>query len=90
MAAVSHLDTPIAGQVTEVPEVSCPSRCARTVLRTPQTAEQLVKVPTIFYFLKQTVDTRGRSGSPQRFLPGRSSSSTTEQIMDIPAPGRGD
>ena len=66
-----------------------PLRCARTVLRTPQTAEQLVKVPTILYFLKQTVDTSGRSGGPQGFLPGRSSSSPAVQIMDIPAPGRG-
>ena len=40
VATLSHLDTPIAGQVIEVP---CSSRCARTVLRTPQTAEQLVK-----------------------------------------------
>ena len=55
----------------------------------PQMVDQLVAVPTILYFLKQTVDTRGRSGGLQGFLPGQSSSSTAEQIIDIPAPGRG-
>ena len=89
MAVLARYDTPIADQVIEVPKVSCPPRCARTVLCTPQTAEQLVKVPTILYFPKQTVDTRGRSGGPQGFLPGQSPSTTAEQIMDIPAPGRG-
>ena len=71
VAVLARYDMPIAGQVIEVPKVSCPPGCARTVLRTPQTAGQLVKMPTILYFLKQTVDTRGRSGGPQGFLPGR-------------------
>ena len=48
-----------------------------------------MKVPTILHILLQTVDTRGRSGGPQGFLPGQSSSSSAEQIMDIPAPARG-
>ena len=50
VATLSHLDMAIADQVIEVPNVSCHSRCARTLLRTPQTAEQLVKVPRSFAF----------------------------------------
>ena len=68
VVVLARNDTPILDQVIEVPKVSCPARCGRTVLCTPQTAEQLVTVPTILYFLKQT-DTRGRSGDPQRFSP---------------------
>ena len=89
VAVLARFDTPIADQVIEVPKVSCPLRCGRTVLCTPQTAEQLVTVPTILYFLKQTVGTRGRSGGPQGFLPEQRRPSTVEQIVDIPAPGRG-
>ena len=89
VAVLARYDTPIADQVIEVPKVSCSPRCGRTVLCTPQTAEQLVTVPTILYFLKQTVGTRGRSGGPQGFLPEQRRPSTVEQIVDIPAPGRG-
>ena len=53
VAVLARCDMPIADQVIEVPKVSCLSRCARTVLRALQTAEQLVKVPTILYLLKQ-------------------------------------
>ena len=59
VAVLARYDTPIADQVIEVPKVSCPPRCGRTVLCTPQTAEQLVTVLTIVSFLKQTVGTRG-------------------------------
>ena len=86
---VDQLVAVLARQVIEVPKVSCLPRCGRTVLCTPQTAEQLVTVPTILYFLKQTVGTRGRSGGPQGFLPEQRRPSTVEQIVDIPAPGRG-
>ena len=68
VAVLARYDMPLADQVIDVPKVSCPARCGRTVLCTPQTAEQMVTVPTILYFLKQTVDTRGRSGCPQGFL----------------------
>ena len=44
-------------------------------------------MPTILYFLKQTVGTRGRSGGPQGFLPEQRRPSTVEQIVDIPVPG---
>ena len=40
------LDIRVAEQVIEVPKIVCPPRAARTVLCAPQTAEQLVEVPT--------------------------------------------
>ena len=40
------LDVRVAEQVIEVPQFVCPPRGARTVLGAPQTAEQLVEVPT--------------------------------------------
>ena len=41
--------TPVE-QVIEVPGISLPSRCYRTVLSAPQMAEQLVEVPTVVSF----------------------------------------
>ena len=43
---LAPLDVRVAEQVIEVPQIVCPSRGARTVLGAPQTAEQLVEVPT--------------------------------------------
>ena len=43
----SPLDLRVAEQVIEVPKLMCPPHAARTVLRAPQTADQLVEVPTI-------------------------------------------
>ena len=40
------LDIRVAEQIIEVPKIVCPPRAARTVLCAPQTAEQLVEVPT--------------------------------------------
>ena len=62
--ACLHLDLHIPEQAIEVPKISSSSRhsCKRQVLLVPQTAEQLVEVPTIvcFYSLhgrvEQTVD----------------------------------
>ena len=54
--------------------------------------EHVVEVPTILYFLKQTVDIpvpRGVVGGPQGFFPLQSSSSSTEQIVHTPVRGRG-
>ena len=99
MDAIRRSDRPIAEQVIAVPKISCSSCPSRAVLREPQTAEQLAKVPTILYFLKQPiaehivdipVPRRGFSvGGPQGFLPGQRSSSSAEQIIDTPASGRG-
>ena len=44
---LAPLDFRVAEQVIEVPKIVCPPRAARTVLRAPQTADQLVEVPTI-------------------------------------------
>ena len=43
---LSPLDFRVAEKVIEVPKIVGPRRAARTVLRAPQTVEQLVEVPT--------------------------------------------
>ena len=80
---LAPLDFRVAEQVIEVPNIACPPRAARTVLRAPQTAELLVEVPTIISyssFLQQTLEqnvdipVRGRGGRNvdlQGFLPGQ-------------------
>ena len=77
------LDFRVAEQVIEVPKIVYPPRAARTVLRAPQTADQLVEVPTPVSYssffqrtLEQNVDNpvRGRGGRNvdlQGFLPGQ-------------------
>ena len=100
VAVLARYDMPLADQVIEVPKVSCPARCGRTVLCTPQTVEQLVEVPTIltpsFLRMLQNVDIpvphggRGASGGLQGFLPGHSSlKRTANKIADLPAPRSG-
>ena len=44
---LAPLDFRIAEQVIDVPKILCPPCAARTVLREPQTVDQLVEVPTI-------------------------------------------
>ena len=57
---VSSLVEPV--QVIEVPKMFMPTRCPRTVLSVPQTAEQLVDVPTMISYsslqraIEQTID----------------------------------
>ena len=93
---LSPLDFHVAEQVIEVPKIECPPRAARTVLRSSQTAEQLVEAPTIVSLvevIEQPVDIPvrawgGTGGRLQGFLPGQSSSSE-EQIADTPVPRRG-
>ena len=79
------LDFRVAEQVIEVPKIVCPPRAARTVLRSPQTADQLVEVPTIISYsslLQRTMEqnvaipVRGRGGRNvdlQGFFPRQSS-----------------
>ena len=43
---LAPLDFRVSEQVIDVPKIVCPPRAARTVLRAPQTAEQLVEVQT--------------------------------------------
>ena len=80
---LSPLDFRVAEQVIEVPKIVCPPRAARTVLRAPQTADQLVEVPTIISYssllqrtmeLNVAIPVRGRGGRNvdlQGFLPGQ-------------------
>ena len=74
VAVLARYDLPLADQVIEVPKVSCPARCGRTVLCTPQTAEQLVEVPTIlspsFLRMLQNIDTPVPGRGVQRGLRG--------------------
>ena len=64
VAVLARFDAPIPEQVIEVPKISCPPRFSRTVLRTPQMAEQLeeVPVPTVLdvTIMAPFVDTAGR------------------------------
>ena len=75
------LDIRVAEQVIEVPKFVCPPRAARTVLCAPQTAEQLVEVPTpvsissslqrsVEQFVDIPTSVRGISGSLQRTVLG--------------------
>ena len=99
--ALRLLDLQIAEQVIDVPKISCspcPSRCP---IPEPQSAEQLVEVPTVLSptrialrIAEQIVDilasARGVSGSLQGFPTEQSSAQrTASQIVDIPVPGRG-
>ena len=84
VASLKHLDEPIPEQVIEVPKISSSSRRSRMrrsrmVLLEPQTAEQLVEVPTAVSFssLQQTAEqvidipvprTRGNRGGLQSFF----------------------
>ena len=99
---LAPLDFRVAGQVIEVPKIVCPPYAARTVLRAPQTADQLVEVPTNISYssllqqtLEQNVDipVRGRGGrnvDHQGFLPRQSSTApAVAQIVDKPASGGG-
>ena len=50
LSFLTALDSFVPQQVIEVPKISTLSRCPRTVLSVPQTAEQLVEVPTIISY----------------------------------------
>ena len=69
-----------AERVIYVPKTITEDIPSRHSCREPQMAEQLAEVPTILYFLKQTVDTpvprRGGVEGRQGFLPGQSSCSS--------------
>ena len=85
--ALRILDRPIAEQVIEVPRISCSPCPSRSPFPEPQSAEQLVEVPTVLsptrialQIAEQIVDTpvpRGRGeGRVQGFLPRQSSTAT--------------
>ena len=65
-----------AEQITEVPKIVLQDSIPpRTVLRSAQMAEQLVEVPTVAFFVEQTVDIPVQGGGadlrgdPLGFLP---------------------
>ena len=90
---------PVAEQVIKVPKIIIERIPPRTLVREPQTAEQLVEVPTIVSFsslqriMGQTVDIPvpqggGRHADLQGSLPGQSSTApSVVQIVDIPGGG---
>ena len=96
------LDFPIAEQVIEVPKISCSPCPSRSLDPEPQSADQLVEVPTVLSPLRiaeQIVGIPVPRGRVQGFLPEQSSTATSsslerisertvEQIVDI-SPGGG-
>ena len=95
LVLLAAFDVLVSEQVIEVPKMSTPTRCPRTVLSVPQTAEQLVEAPNVVSLidvirhpLEQTVS-GGRIGGLPGFLPGQSYSLSAGQIVDIPVPVRG-
>ena len=92
---LAAFDVLVPEQVIELPKMSTPTRCPRTVLSVPQTAEQLVEFPNVLSLIdvirhpvEQTVG-GGRIGGLPGFLPGQSSSLCAEQIVDNPVPRHG-
>ena len=78
------LDFPIAEQVIEVPKISCSPCPSRSLVPEPQSAEQLVEVPTVLSptrialrIAEQIVDTPVPRGRGQGFLPEQSSTATS-------------
>ena len=95
---LAAFDVLVPEQVIEVPKMSTPTRCPRTVLSVPQTAEQLVEFPNVVSLIdviRHPVEWKNWRSS--WFLPGQSSSAfygadhraaaaTAEQNVDIPVP----
>ena len=92
LVLLAAFDVLVCEQVIEVPKLSTLTRCPRTVLSMPQTAEQLVRTPNVVssidvirHPVEQTVG-GGRIGGLPGFLPGQSYSLSAEQIVDSPVP----
>ena len=95
LVLLAAFDVLVPELVIEVPKMLTPSRCPRTVLSVPQTAEQLVEFPNVVSLIdvirhpvEQTVG-GGRIGSLPDILPGQSYSLSAEQIVDNPVPRHG-
>ena len=81
--ALRILDLPMAEQVIEVPKISCSACPSRSLLPEPQSAEQLVEVPTVLSPLRNAEQIvgipvpRGRGKRQvQGSLPGQSTTAT--------------
>ena len=77
--ALRILDRPMAEQVIDVPKISCSPCPSRSPIPEPQSAEQLVEVPTVLsptrialQIAEQIVDTPVPRGRGQGFLPEQS------------------
>ena len=84
------LDFPIAEQVIDVPKISCSPCPSRSPVPVPQSAEQLVEVPTVLSptrialrIAEQIVDTPVPRGRGQGFLPEQGSTATTSSLERI-------
>ena len=91
MYAFRLLDRPIAEQVIEVPKFSCSPCPSRSPIPEPQSAEQLVEVPTVLTPTRialrvagQVVDTQIPRGRGQGSLPGQSTTATSSSLERIP------
>ena len=92
LSLLTALDSFVPEQVIEVPKISTPLRCPRTVLSVPQTAEQLVEVPTIISYsreerisernVEQTVFPSREEGISERFVEQTFFPSREERISD--------
>ena len=95
LVLLAAFDVLLPEQVIEVPMMSTLTRCPRTVLSVPQTAEQLVDFPNVVSLIdviRHPVELTvggGRIGGLPGFLPGQSYSLSAEQIVDNPVPRRG-
>ena len=91
------LDLPIAEQVIEVPKISCSPCPSRFLVPEPQSADQLVEVPTVLTLTRialriaeQIVNTPVPQGRGLGFLPEQSTTAqTVEQLVHIPFSGGG-
>ena len=85
VTALSHVDSFVPEQVIEVPKFSLPPCRPRTALREPQTAEQLVDVPTVVSWSVLIPVPRGSGGQRlQGSLPEQSPAARpVEQLVDI-------
>ena len=93
-----RLDLPVAEQVIEVPKISCSPCPLRSLDPEPQSAEQLVEVPTVLSptrialrIAEQIVDTPVPRGRDRRRLQGSHprQSSTAAGVHNVDIPVRG-
>ena len=90
VGALRLLDRPMAEQVIEVPKISCSPCPSRSFVPVPQSAEQLVEVPTVLTptrialrIAEQIVDTPVPRGRGQGSLPGQSTTATASSLERI-------
>ena len=88
--ALRFLDLPLAEQVIKVPKISCSPCPSRSLVPEPQSAEQLVEVPTVLspsHIAEQIVGIpvpRGRGKRRvQGFVPEQSSTATSPSLERI-------